>query len=484
MADHTRSLRLAGEVTGESATDLERRLEAASTSIAIDLSARGADAVAAGLVGQLRRLPGQLSVDPTGLDRAVVDRLVGIAHDIDPDRPLAVRRPAEADIRTVLGSSAPASDLRAVADRHGWRLARSGVLTQANAPSGLGIAATAAAVAAEIFKVAAATRERRGPLLDHAAFCPVTLSNDPSDGPDLPPGLHIDAMLLGLGAIGTATTSILGALPVEGEADLVDPQRFAPENVGTYALGGTAAAASQPYKTALAAAALPRFTTREHQEHAADLPGLIDVGDLPWPKVVLAGLDSPTARRDAGRIWPDVLIDGGTGDTMVGLHIVHGAGRPCMACYFPDLGRPIAPLAGDLAAATTLPRAILIQGDRDLTEDDLLLAEEGHRQALREFVGRPICGLASAYGLTELPDEGYQPAVPFVAMSAAALIVGRLIAIATMREPDANFVQYDTLFGPGPRTSDRRHARAGCDCVTRGRIIDQVRATRAGRTGR
>ncbi len=483
MVDHSRSLRLAGAVTGESVTQLHQRLEAASTSITIDPATPGSEAMAAVLVGLLRRLPGRLSINRTGLGAAVVDHLVAVAEAIDPDRPLEVRATRETDIGVLLGSSAPDRTLRAVADLHGFRLARTGSLRQQRAPSGLGIASAAAAIAGEVFKVAAGVRDERGPRLPGFSFCPVTLTDDPSAGPDLPPDWRLEAMLLGLGAIGTATTTIVGLLPVEGKLDVVDPQRFAPENVGTYALGGAAAAFEKPHKTALVATALPRFTTREHQVFAADLPGLIDAGDLPWPRIVLAGLDSTDARRDAQRIWPDVLIDGATGDTMVGLHVIHGPGRPCLACFFPDLGRPTAPVASDLAVATSLPREVLIQGDRDLTEDDVLQADEEHRPALRAFIGRPICGLASAYGLTDLPDEGYQPAVPFVALTAAALVVGRLIAIVTSREPDANFVQYDTLIGPGPRTADHRRGRPACGCRSRQGIIEQVRAARTARHG-
>lgn len=471
---------MASTITGETTSHLEARLHAASVVITVDSAVPGAIDVVNALVGLQRRLPGQLSIDPTGLDRSTIDSVIEVGAAIDPDRPVQVRRATEGDIMVTIGTVAVDGVLRAVPDLHGARLARAGTLRQGAVPSALGVHSTAAAIASETFKSAARVQGVRGRRLERWSFCPVRLSDDPNRGPSLPADWRFDGMLLGLGAIGTATAKILAAMPVDGELDVVDPQRFAPENVGTYALGGAREALQQEPKSALVAAALRRFTTRQHQVYAADLPALVDRGDLAWPHSLLTGLDSPAARRDAQRLWPDILIDGGTGDTMAGLHVAHEAGRPCMACFFPDRGLPLRPVAADLAAATTLPRELLVKGDQLLAEDDLLLADEERRAELRQYVGRPICGLALAYGLTDLPDEGYQPAVPFVAMAAAVLVVGRLVAVATGTEPAANFVQYDTLVGPDHRTAEHRRGRPGCDCDRRHAIVEHVRAMRGG----
>jgi hypothetical protein len=466
-------------ITGETRSQLEGRLEAARVVITVDPLLPGAIEVAHGLVGLQRRLPGQIAIDPAGLDSATIDAVIEVGALIDPDRLVSVRRPTADDITVAIASVAPDGVLHAVPDLHGARLARVGSLRQSRVPSGLGVHSTAAAIAGEVFKAAARVRGPRARQPDRWSFCPVLLSDDPGQGPTLPPVWRLDGMLLGLGAIGTATAKILAAMPVEGQLDLVDPQRFAPENVGTYALGGVRDAVEQPNKTELVATALRSFATRQHQAYAADLPALVDQGRLAWPRYLLTGLDSPAARRDAQRLWPDVLVDGGTGDTMVGLHVAHEAGCPCMACFFPERSVPVRPVAADLAAVTTLPRELLVQGQRLLGEEDLLFADEDRRAELRQHVGKPICGLASAYGLTDLPDEGYRPAVPFVAMAAAVLVVGRLVAIATGAEPAANFVQYDALVGPDQRTADRRHGRPGCDCDRHRAIVERVRAMRS-----
>lgn len=479
VANHSRSLRLASTITDEPTSQLERRLELSTINITVDSAIPGATDVLESVVGLHRRLPGNIAVDPASLDAHTIGSIIDTATAIDPDRPIEIRRPADGDVVVAIAATAPNGTLRAIPDQHGARLARSGDLRQTRAPSGLGIHSTAAAIAGELFKDAARLRGVRGRRQQQWSFCPVTLSDDPDCGPSLPERWRLDGMLIGHGALGTATAKILSTLPVEGELDLVDPERFEPENLGTYALGGAREAIERPYKTGLSAAVLRRFATREHHLYAGEIPGLIDRGALQWPRNVLVGLDSAQARRDAQRVWPDVLIDGGTGDTMVSLHVAHGAGQPCMACFFPNTTVPRRPVAADLPDLTTLPRELLVHGDHILDEQDLLLAAVDRREILRGYIGGPVCSLASAFGLTDLPEEGYQPAVPFVAMASAALVVGRLVAITTGTEPAENFVQYDTLVGPDRRTAERRRGRPSCDCERHHAIVERVRAARA-----
>ncbi len=479
MADHTRALRLANVVTGQSTSQLESRLEAATLCIGIDPDVPGAALAAEALVGTMRRLPGRIALDPTGRDRGFIDRLVEHAALIDPDRPLDIRPPADGDIRVLVGSAASQGVIRGIPDQHGYRLAtEGGPLRQRKTASGLGSIETAAALAAEAFKVAAGVQKARGRLATRTSFCPVTLTDEPGMAPELPTEWRLEGMLLGNGAIGTGSAYMLANLPVTGDLDLVDPQIFRAENIGTYSLGGIQDAGDHVRKVDLVAGALRRFSTHPWQRFAADLPGLIDSGALPWPRIVIAGLDSPEARWDAQRIWPELLIDGATGDTTAGLHVVTGTGRPCERCFLPLPTQPSALGGSDLAELTGLPRELLVQGERVLTDPDVDAVADHRKVGLRRLVGRRICALAEAYGLTDLPDEGYRPAIPFVALMAAGLVVGRLIANELgLTRPD-NFGQFDGLVGPGPRTAEWRKGRPGCDCDRHADIIATVYATR------
>lgn len=479
-ADHSRALLLGQNVTDQPQSELAQRLEGANVSIAIDLGIPGAVLTASILVRTLRRLPGSISIDPDELPTSLVEQLRVEADAIDPDRPIAIGRPRAGDTIIRIGTTGPPGSLRVIPDLHGFRLSwASNSLRQGKPASALGSAAAAAAAAAEIFKVSAGVIGVRGRRHRRLAWCPVTLSHRPDQGPDLPRDWQFDGILLGLGAIGSATALILSEMPVGGSLDLVDPQRFAPENVGTYSLGGAKEGLDQPWKTSMAASALRRFETRSWNEVAAYLPELIDKGRLRWPRIVLTGLDSPDARRDSQRLWPDYLIDGATGDTMVGLHAITAGGRPCLACFFPPTATPTVLPTRALERATGLPTELLVRGAEILHEAHLEGLSVAHQERLRPFVGREICGLASALGLTELPDEGYRPSVAFVSLTAATLVVGRLVGIAAGWRPAFNFVQYDTLAGPRQPTRERRTARPACDCVQRAGVVAEVRHRRA-----
>ena len=481
MADHSRVVRLGSVITGRPETELEARLERASVSVGLDLAVPGVELAADTLLRMLRRMPGMVVLDPTNLERRAVDRFVERAAEIDPTRPIAVRPARESDSRIHLAGRAPDGDARGLPEQHGYLLdTRGPALRQRAGASALGSILCACALAAEAFKSAAAVVEPRGRRSPRTAFCPVTLTSDPALAPPLPERWEVRAMLLGLGAIGTGSALVLSEMPIEGEVDLVDPQRYGDENAATYSLGGAEEASAHPWKTSVVARALPRFTTRAHHCFASQLPALIDRGELAWPPILLTGLDKPQARREAQRVWPDILIDGATGDTMVGIHVVHGPGQPCVDCFFPERQVAGPPAAADLSDLTGLPRELLVQGEHILSEADLVGVSPAHRTQLASQVGKPVCGLASALGLTALPDEGYQPAVPFVALSASALVVARLVAQSTGVEPAANFVQYDALVGPICRTVEVRQPRGSCDCVTHATIVRRVRDLRGG----
>jgi hypothetical protein len=193
--------------------------------------------------------------------------------------------------------------------------------------------------------------------------------------------------------------------------------------------------------------------------------------------VILAGLDSPDARRDLQQVWPDLLIDGATGDTMAGLHEIVAGGDPCMECLFPPATRSTA--AEALAAATGLAPEVAAQGSLLLAPEHLRDLPPEQQARLRPHLGREICGLARPFGLTDLVDDDFQPAVPFVSLTAATLVVGRLVARATGREPRTNLAQFDVLAGPHLMSRQHRRGVAGCRCSVRRGTIAAVRAHRA-----
>jgi hypothetical protein len=485
MLEHSRSLRLAAAVANSTASDLERRLGASTIVVSVDSMLPGAMHCAQVLVASLRRLPISLSLEPSHLSTADSDRLVEVATEVDPARAISVARVAGSDVvRLHVGPTAPQGVIRVVPDGFGAQVATDPAagLRQHRAPYATGTVLAAAFGAAEAFKrLVAATGVRARPH-GHLSYCPVTLSTDLTAAPDLIGTLQLDAMLIGLGAIGTATALILGELNAEGTLALVDPEVYAPENRGTYSLGTqTDVEAATPKVAVVARAIEHRFDVRPWRRFAEELPGMIDGGVIGWPKAVLTGLDSIQARHAAQHIWPDHLIDGATGDTMLGLSVVEGVGRPCLMCFYPP--RPGATSSAErLAAATGLTVARAARGGEPLSESDIAGLRDEKRRMLQPHLGRPVCGLLQALGLTEIDAGDYQPAVPFVSQQAAASVVGRLLAqhlgIATL----PNFIQYDALAGPGRATHEARRSREGCECISRGEIIARVRAVRRAAT--
>lgn len=474
--ENSRTLRLGAEVSGESEATLLGGLNAFRVSVGVD---NHPDCVATAeiLVDTLRRLPIQLEIDHQNVSSDAAAFLISRAASINPR--LGIRTETGSGAFSVyVGRGGHAPQLRGVPSRHGAHLSVGDEALPVPAPaSALGHMTCAALLAGEVFKSAAHVLPGR--RIDHQrlSWCPVTLSTDP-DSCDPVPQDDLELALVGLGAVGTATARILAALPFGGSVLLVDPERFAPENLETYSIGNEEAARSEPWKTDLVASAFTRMEASVFRGPVERLVEAIDRGDARWPRITLSGLDSATARRETQRLWPDRLIDGATGGTMCGLHDVEFArGGACLMCLFPR--RTEGPSSTErLASLTGLPPEVLRYGDQPLTEKHLSALAPEKAASLRPLVGKPVCGLAEAVGLTALPVDDYQPAVPFVSQQAACLVVGRLVAdlLGISRRP--RFVQYDCLIGPQAATMETRPPSRDCFCQQRARIVDQVRADR------
>lgn len=478
-SDYSRGLLLAQKATGRDASELERALSASKVTVSIDPEMPAALLTARVLLTTLRRGPGQLILARESVPSPWIEQLAAAVAAVDPEQPLTVTASlADPGVHLHIGTGHPQA-IRIVPDGHGAHIAGepAAVITPARSASPLGAIYAAALGAAEAFKVTAQVLPARCVLHRHLQFCPVTLSSDLTAAPDLPAAPVLDLTQVGIGAIGTGTVLLLQALEAEGRLLAVDCQRFARENRGTYSLGGAAEVAAAPWKTDIARQALPRFDITAFRQPVAELPAAIDSGAAPWFPVALTALDTAAARRDAQRLWPDRLIDAGTGDTMLGIHDHHHGSGPCLICFFPT-HRSGPSAAEQLADTTGLPLERAQRGDDPLTPEDLAQLTADQRQRLVPHLGKPVCGLARAIGLTILDGEGYQPSIPFVSLQAACLAVGRLIASLLHLRPAGNLVQYDGLFGPQIATIEEMRQSQDCGCVNRASVIKQVRQQR------
>jgi hypothetical protein len=477
--EHSRAMRFTGPVSEVGEGVLHDHMDVSTVAVSVDYGLPGSLLSARTLLATLRRMPCRLLLDPTGLPSDVVDELVTRICEIDPERGMIVQKLGDIDVTCHLhvGTDPRLSAVRLVPEGHGGHVIGDAtvVVRPTREPSALGSIYVAALGAGEAFKRIAKVRDEKRVDHPHLSFCPVSLTTDLSRAPDIPSGLAVDLALIGVGAVGTAHALILSALQFQGKITLVDDERFDLENRGTYALGTDKDARAKPYKVDLAGQALNHYKVTGFKGLAANYIDTIDSEGAHWPSIVLSGLDTVEARHDAQRIWPDHLIDSATGDTVVGLHHATSDG-PCLMCFLPkqnDGPDPIEELAGE----TGLPAASLRE-DAPLTEEDIVNLPEEKRIRLVEHVGRSKCGLAKAFGLSELQSGGFRPSIPFVSLQAACLGVGRLIAVATGFEMDSNFFQYDALLAPDPDAAEWRARSPSCYCVERSSLIKTVREAR------
>lgn len=481
-SDYSRCLLLAQQATGRDASELERALSASRVTVSVDPGMPVALLTARVLLTTLRRGPGQLTLERGSVPNPWIEELVTAVAAVDPEQPLMVTSSsADPGVWLHIGAG-HAHAIRVVPDGYGAHIAGdpSVAVTPTRAANPLGAIYAAALGAAEVFKWTAQVLPARRVLHRHLRFCPVTLSSDLTSAPHLSSPLVCDLTQVGVGAIGTGTILVLHELRAEGRLVAVDRQRFGPENRGTYSLGGAAEATAAPWKADMAHQALPRFDVTPFRRPISELPAAVDGGHVPWFPVVLTALDTAAARRDAQRLWPDRLIDAGTGDTMLGIHDHEHSRGPCLICLFPtDRSGPSA--AERLAQVTGLSVERAMRGDDPLTQEDLAQLTAEQQQMVAPHLGKPACGLAQAVGLTSLGTDGYQPSIPFVSLQAACLAVGRLIADQLNLRPSGNLVQYDGLIGPQAATTEEMRQRPDCVCATRTTAIEQVRHQR--RTG-
>ncbi len=205
---------------------------------------------------------------------------------------------------------------------------------------------------------------------------------------------------------------------------------------------------------------------------------------LPYPRIVLNGLDDIDARHEAQKIWPDLAIDGAIGaDFHCQVSCHPWPGDPaCLICLFQH---PATERVENIhTRATGLPAALIDDPDARLTEAHVASAAKDKRTWLAERVGRTICSVTSE-AVTKLLSadthrSGFEPSVPFVACMSACMVVTELVRFLATGEtvPEPRFA-FNLLWGPqrGEAYPEDRHR--DCICVRRATNIDKVRSMRA-----
>lgn len=478
-------MRLAGNTVSDGG-DLETRVRDCDVIVTGDLDAPMLATTLRVLVANLRRMPVRLHLDPDGgqgtLPGNLVAELIALCAGIDPELPLSIGTPEGDPVWVHVGTSDVPALARGVADGHGTRIRPAGAaFPDLYAPgTGLGAVLTAAALTAEAFKIVVEVLPKRHAPTRAIDFCPVTLG-EPSAHPRRLAPLTGTA-LIGAGAIGTAIALILRELGAEGALTVVDFEAFDDPNVTTYSLGTVTDAEAGIRKVRLIKRESPNLTVKTFEGTAQQYIDAIDDGRYPMPRTVLGGVDTIDARHEIAGIHANRTIDGSTGGatgTMLSLHEATWTG-PCLRCYYPKKRIDTVTVEQKIAAETGLSLDFLANGDAVVTAeliDGLSLSDSPVTAALRDHIGKPVCGLGKALGLTGT-DGGFNPSAAFVAQQAACLVVG---AVIRGEGPDLGVdVQYDALFGPYEDMTVIRVADGSCRCVADRGLHDRVRSLRQG----
>jgi len=355
-------------------------------------------------------------------------------------------------------------------------------------PTPRGLANPIAALAAaclgvgEVFKRLIELKPERGVLLDGVSWSLYSYAlTEQETGPALPVEIPTDLLLVGAGAIGNGLIYLLGELPCRGRASIVDSQKYGEENLGTCLLIGPAEVGAD--KALFGERVLGGRLVVKGFVEKLDLFAARLGCEVPYPNVVLAGLDNIEARHAVQDIWPDLAIDGAIGTFLcqVGRHPFEDD-VGCLRCVFREPPGEAAEVRGGRASGLTTTRAAA--AETVVAEGDVLTAPPEKRAWLAERVGRPVCSVvqeAIAAEISSAPTMRFSPSVPFVACLSACMVASEFVKAAagwqTVAEPR---VQLDLLRGPASMMTIEQTRRRTCVCVERRRNIERLRAARKG----
>lgn len=397
---------------------------------------------------------------------------------------------AEYDAIFCIGATARPNLPWTVVNSQGWLARVSSGSTPLSADCQLdnpiGALAAASLGVAEVFKRLVRLRASRGQLLDELSFSLFDYTVGAiAPGPSLPEHLPVQLLLVGAGAIGNGVVQLLSQLPLAGTIWVVDSQRFGPENLGTCLLIGPTDVGKE--KAVLAADILnlnAGVQARGFAEKLDVFSGRLGK-ELPYPSVILGGVDNIDARHDIQRLWADMIIDGAIGD--FGCEVSRhpwGEDIACLMCLFRHpAGEPAERVASRLTGLRT-DRAL--QESSIVTEVDVIEAPVEKQQWLRERMGHQICSVIQEAVVRQLSEEqhrqGFAPSVPFVASLSASMVVAELVkhvAGLILSNPLEPRFQCDVLRGPAYGLPVPQERRRDCICITRRHNIEQWKLQRA-----
>lgn len=298
---------------------------------------------------------------------------------------------------------------------------------------------------------------------------------DEDPGPAVDRPMDLDILVVGAGAIGSGLVGALSGLEITGRVRIIDREVYASENLGTCLLVGPADLGRAKAEVAVETLRSAGIAAEGRSETISDYRQRVSQSR---PTVILNGLDNIAARHEIQGFWPDLVIDGAIGrlNAQVSRH-PWGEDIACLRCLFQ---LPAIDSTAESARMTGLRPERVTKGGEPVTEQDVADAPEGHRDHLRQLVGKEICSIIPAGEMRrsagDAGEPGFAPSVPFVACLSAAMVAGELVKHALgLPSPLEPRYQVDLLQGPASGLTLEQRRRPDCTCVTRRANIDAIR---------
>jgi hypothetical protein len=257
-------------------------------------------------------------------------------------------------------------------------------------------------------------------------------------GPECPTTLEIHGALIGAGTVSAGFVLALAPVKLHGQLAVVDHDAARVENFGphlyvTSRTGGVAkvdliGAQLEADHSDLAVDRKPeRFRLFRHR--------VLEDRSVPFPDVVISGLDKAAPRQQVQRLWAPLHIDMATKDGLQAQVLVRtnpGSGM-CIIKKFPvDDERPE---EEEIAERTGLTAEALADDLGDITELDVMTAPGQHREALRDARarGERRCNVITGADLadTRVNDE-FVGSAPFTALLTGVFAAGELVKARAM----------------------------------------------------
>lgn len=427
----------------------------------------------------LRYCPGVRLVPRTPLASEIAVRLQRIDRDADP-----MRVPRTNAVRVHLGGSSRAD---VTASSAAWIAHVSGIgeplpdlLDGENVVGAHGAAAFAAG---EVMKRLLPIRDEVASLTPTSAYCFWSFGVPRASAPQLPRVTLPVTLQGGNGAIGQATVDVLVSADSAGTLYVND--RGSIDDATNLNRSEEAEERDLEEKTAKAELAVRR--ARGSRLHVVPLAGelreviaRIENGDLPWPQLVIGAYDNMEARRDLQTLWPDVLIDGATGDTMAQvLRVAWGSGGACSRCIF----RTWVPGAAEHDRAFTTMTGIAPERVAAARRGELVLGQgeiaDPAVRAMLEQRGGDVCGFFSDFDrwfAGSRDDEPTLLSISFTSYLSGVFVASEVLkAAAGLHTLLAGRYQIDPIATLAPPPPYAPQADSACECVTTRRSIEEYR---------